>query len=472
MSKAKNSLRLKVIKTIEEHSLLNGVKRLGLAFSGGVDSAVLFDVLLSLRKRYGFSLFALHINHMIRGEESDRDEDFVKLKCGICGVKAFIERVNVPCLAESGMLSLETAARNARYFAFEALQKLHSLDAVATAHNADDNAETLIFNLTRGGYLDGVCGIPYKRGDIIRPLLKASREEIASYAKEYGVTYVTDSTNAATKYSRNKIRRYVIPALKEINPSFLDTVERETSFFKELRDSLAQNNDLTGKAVCAGENAPENISKLIWQIKKACPGYIDYNTSRKIALAALKNTSKSVVFTLAGGVTANVRNGVVRFETQKGEEGEKSVKNKAGAIEEKFLEKGENSFAGGRVLVCFDPSKNFKHFNKFSTTITLRSVNISGTVYARARKAGDKIKIGGITKSLKKEFINKKIPAEIRDLIPVICRSEDIVCVPFIGVADKFAAGSPEQTKRAKRQSVFAFYFKFKFDVEKSEKDG
>jgi tRNA(Ile)-lysidine synthase len=168
-------VRLKVIKTIESHNLLDNAKRVMAGFSGGADSSVLLDVLMSLRERYGFELSAVHVNHQIRGEESDHDEAFAKEVCYKAGIILWTVRVDVPALVKEKSLSLEDAARQARYEVFSKIAAENGIDLIATAHNADDNAETVLFNLTRGSALKGLGGIPYKRQNIIRPLLDVSR---------------------------------------------------------------------------------------------------------------------------------------------------------------------------------------------------------------------------------------------------------------------------------------------------------
>lgn len=430
-NKSRSSLRLKVIKTIDENGLLDNAKSVLLGFSGGVDSSVLFDVLLTLRGKYSFTLYALHVNHMIRGEESDSDEDFVRRTCEANGVKLFVFHADVPALCRESGKSLELAARDARYEAFERTAKENGIDVIATAHNADDNAETVLYDLIKGTYLKGMSGIPYKRGNIIRPLRDVTRKEIDEYASEFGVSHVFDSTNAIPDCSRNKLRLEIIPLIKEINPSFSETLLNTSRNFALLSDFVDESASKAGDDLSSCH--PAVISSVIIS---EC-GKLERETLKK-AINAVRE-KKNVTFDAEGGRKLVVSDGRVKIcESERTE--------KCGRVEYLCLEDGENHF-GPLTTVFLNVSKNSYDFNKFSTTVTLCSAKISGKIYARSRNEGDGIRINGITKSLKKEFINKKIPKEYRDAIPVICSGDTVIAVPFVGVADGYRAGDGEKNR-------------------------
>ena len=180
----------KVLDTITTHGMLHPGDAVTVALSGGADSMALLSVMCALAERLSVSVSAMHINHCIRGAESDSDEEFCRRSCADMGVPFSAVRVDVPAHVKATGLSTEEAARELRY---EALFGCDGL--IATAHNMCDNAETVLFNITRGTGIRGICGIPYVRGRIIRPLLDVSREEIEAYLAEKGLSYVTDSTN-------------------------------------------------------------------------------------------------------------------------------------------------------------------------------------------------------------------------------------------------------------------------------------
>jgi len=241
--KKENKLIKKILLAEKKYSLFADKTKLLIALSGGADSCALFYALFALKEQFSLSFSAVHVNHQIRGEEAFRDETFVTELCKKEQVPLFLERVDIPSIAASKKISVELAAREERYRIFERLSKEHDFNAVATAHNANDNAETILFHLTRGSSLDGLCGIPPKRGNLIRPLILATRQEIEEYLTDQNKGYLNDSTNANTEYTRNFIRHIVLPELKKINPSLEQTLTRTAmslSYDKEYLDAQAE----------------------------------------------------------------------------------------------------------------------------------------------------------------------------------------------------------------------------------------
>lgn len=217
-------------------------KRIAVALSGGADSVFLLDLLCKAAKEKKFSLYAIHINHMIRGKEADRDENFCRELCKKLGVRFLCERRNVPSEAEISGKTLEEAARDARYSSFEKLMESEEIPVIATAHNADDLAENILIRLIRGTSLEGICGIPSERelryGKVVRPILSVSKKEITEYCSKNGLQYVTDSTNLCDDYTRNKIRNRIIPMIEEINPAFLSVSARNAELFSRDSDLI------------------------------------------------------------------------------------------------------------------------------------------------------------------------------------------------------------------------------------------
>ncbi|HMQ42746.1 MAG: tRNA lysidine(34) synthetase TilS [Confluentibacter sp.] len=191
--------------------------KLLIAISGGMDSVVLARLCHNL----GFKMALAHCNFNLRGNESDADEHFVLQLAEDLDLEVFVESFDTNIFAEQQKLSIQMAARKLRYDWFEALAEQLHFDYVLTAHHADDNLETFLINLTRGTGLEGLTGIPEVQGKLVRPLLPFSRETIEAFAKKSHFTWRDDTSNASTKYVRNKLRHYVIPVLKQINPSLL-----------------------------------------------------------------------------------------------------------------------------------------------------------------------------------------------------------------------------------------------------------
>ena len=202
----------------KEFPFLKDTKLL-IAISGGVDSVVLFHLFHKLN--YDVSL--AHCNFKLRGKESDLDEEFIKNLNQISSNQIFTIIFDTEKYAKEHKLSTQIAARELRYNWFQKLITEHKFEYVLTAHHADDNLETFLIHLTRGSGLDGFTGIPKVNGNIVRPLLAFSREEILNFAKDNDIEWREDTSNASNKYIRNKIRHQVLPVLKDINPSILDS---------------------------------------------------------------------------------------------------------------------------------------------------------------------------------------------------------------------------------------------------------
>lgn len=215
---------------VDEQRLFSKDDRILLALSGGVDSVVLAELLLEL----GYTFSAAHCNFHLRGEESNRDAEFVIKWAERKKVKLFVQDFDTYAYMQEKGISLEMAARELRYSWFENLMQENQIDYLLTAHHADDSAETFFINLLRGTGIAGLHGILPKNGNIIRPLLFATRKSILDYAELKNIQFVEDSTNSETKFLRNKIRHRVIPILKEISPDF-DSIIRKN--IERLRDT-------------------------------------------------------------------------------------------------------------------------------------------------------------------------------------------------------------------------------------------
>ena len=237
-------------------------KKLLIAISGGVDSVVLTHLLHALN----FDVSLAHCNFNLRATESDKDEDFVKKIGETLHLKTFTTSFETKKYAEKNQLSTQVAARNLRYNWFQEIIQKHHFDFLLTAHHADDNLETFIINLTRGTGLEGLTGIPEVNQLIVRPLLIFSRDEIEKYAVQHQIKWREDLSNASSKYVRNKIRHEVIPILKEINPSLLESFQKTSDHLKESQQLIDESiSDFKKKAVVTLENETLkiDIAKII-----------------------------------------------------------------------------------------------------------------------------------------------------------------------------------------------------------------
>ena len=208
-----------VLKTIRREELIPAGSRVTVGFSGGADSVCLLAMLWELRALLECDVRALHVNHGLRGEEAERDQEFCRSFCEARNIPFRAVRVDVNGLVKEQGLSVEEAARQLRY---EALQAEAGADGIiAVAHHAEDQAETILLNLLRGTGLKGLSGMEYRRGNIVRPLLGTGREQILSYLAENGLPHVTDSTNADNDYARNRLRNVILPEMEKINSKAL-----------------------------------------------------------------------------------------------------------------------------------------------------------------------------------------------------------------------------------------------------------
>ncbi len=223
---------------IEERGLLTSGEKVLAAVSGGVDSVVLLDLLNNCASEKRLQILVAHLHHGIRGAEADEDEKFVARLAASYGYNYFTKRVDAPHYAKAHKLSIEAAARELRYNFLNRTALHNGAGVIALGHNADDQAETVLDHLLRGAGLAGLAGMPYKRDNVIRPLLQFRREEIIEYAKEAGLAFREDSTNRDVRYRRNKIRHELLPMLEQYNPQVRDALCRTSRVLDENEEFL------------------------------------------------------------------------------------------------------------------------------------------------------------------------------------------------------------------------------------------
>ena len=248
---------------IEQNFLQLKDKKLLLAVSGGVDSMVLLNLFYKLR----FDICIVHCNFQLRGKESDADEMLVREICQDSYIPYFIESFDTLEFANENKLSIQLAARKLRYDWFQEIISL-GFDYVLTAHHLDDNVETFLINFIRGTGLEGLTGIPAQNGNIIRPLLPFSREEIENYALKKNIQWREDSSNASDKYFRNKLRHDIVPILKELNTGFLDSFQNTLHHLQQAESLVEDATNLVyEKVVEVKENRLEIHLKSLLQFQ-------------------------------------------------------------------------------------------------------------------------------------------------------------------------------------------------------------
>ena len=405
-----------------------------LGFSGGADSSVLLFLLAKAQKRLGFDLKCVHVNHMIRSDEAYRDEAFCQKVCNSLGVELYIIREDIPRYAKEHSMGLEEAARDFRYKTFAELCQKHSIQTVATAHNATDNAETLIFNLCRGAGSKGAQAISPKRDNIIRPLLTCSKQLILDFAKENDIEFVTDSTNADTAYTRNYIRSNIIPSLERVNPCAIDAISRFTQSMKDESDYLERQ-----AATYVDEDRLSVLSSLDQVILSrvikqkfynCAKADLDHQNIADVISMIQKNPSYASI-SLPGCIDAIVENGVFsfgnRFVACKCEDYKVTLH-----LGENYIEKSDALIyiTQGTQKLNEDYINKKQNIYKLFISKSLVFDRIVGDMYARPRLDSDRYLINGVNKSVKKYMCDERFPKERRFNTPFLCDEQGIFWIP------------------------------------------
>lgn len=404
---------------IRQHEMIARGDTVICAVSGGADSMALLFALYLLKEKLGIRLEAAHFNHNLRGAESDGDEAFVREFCARYEIELFVG-AGVVMAGEKG---LEAAAREARY-AF-----LHTLPGkIATAHTADDNAETVLLHLVRGTGLKGLGGIAPVRGNVIRPMLSVTRQEVMAFLEEYHIPHREDSSNHGDQFLRNRLRHHVMPLLTAENPSLAENLSAMALRLRQDEQALQS---------CAAYTEPLEVQWLRNQSPavrgRVLEAFLKKHgvrepEARHIAQAeALAFSEKPSAFAVfSGGVTVRRQYGILTAGT-----GEKPMEmvtlSCPGTVE-----------LPGWQIQCL-PAEQIVNSTHIFTVCP------HGTVTVRTRQVGDTIRLSGGTKSLKKLFVDRKVPAAQRAAIPVLSDERGILGVWGIGanldrVADQLPA--------------------------------
>ena len=417
---------------MDAHGMLPENGRVLCACSGGADSVCLLHLLCTME---GVSVACAHFNHRLRGAESDRDEAFVKAFCAELGIPCVVGSGDVAAFAAERGLGIEEAAREMRYAFLERTAAERDCGAIATAHNADDNAETVLMNLIRGSGLKGLCGIPPVRGRIIRPLLRLRRRDISAYLDENGLDHMEDSSNAGDDYARNRIRHRVLPLLQAENSA---AVENICAAVESLREDEAY---LSAQAEQFIESTFQNTGAVPVSELLALPRPVGARVLLRLCPGA-ERKHVDAVFMLC-------MNRAVHGETDL--PGTRVVKHlnslyfdppEAVPIQKRALEPGETLLPEGwRVRVFEAKAENGEIHNSFNTFF-FKSEKICGKIYISSRGAGDSVRLlgRGCTKTLKKLFSEAGMTPEQRTETPILYDEAGVIGVCGFGTAERCAA--------------------------------
>ena len=389
------------------------------ALSGGADSVALLHGLLAVKEECSIHVTAAHFNHCLRGEESDRDEAFVRELCAQWGVELTVGRGDPRSLSGK---SLEEAARELRY-AF----LLSQPGLVATAHHGDDQVETVLLNLLRGTGLRGLCGMQPKQGRVIRPLLDVSRKEILDYIQTNDLSYCTDRTNEEDHALRNRLRHHVVPLLQRENPNLTETVGRMTGLLRQEEDFLQrQTEQLLKKAAREdGYDCPVLLEADPVLRRRAIRSLLPNPKPTMAHVEAVEQLLScdhgSASAELSGGFLARRTYGRLTFEPV--QEARSFAPTLLTAGETVQILNMEVSLTGPVTLS--QPVDN-------KTAFAIR-FDKAPAVQVRPRQTGDTICLPVGRKTLKKWMIDRKIPAHKRDSLPVFADEQGVFAVFGLG---------------------------------------
>ncbi len=274
---------------IDSHSLFDKKDKILIGVSGGADSVALLDLLY--RSKYNIAI--AHCNFLLRGQEAFRDENFVKTLSERYKIPLFSKQCNTKQFAEKNGISIEMAARQLRYSFFNSLLQKHNFDYIATAHNADDNIETFLINLSRKTGIKGLLGIPVKNNKIVRPLLFAYKNEIIEYCRKQNLPFVEDSTNKKNIFHRNKIRNQIIPLFENINPAFKRNITETMQNLKEVYDIYLEQYQIFKNQCITEEKKYKKIKTECLKNKFAKTFLIEFLAPYGFSISQIDNILKS-----------------------------------------------------------------------------------------------------------------------------------------------------------------------------------
>ena len=427
-----------VSETIRKYNMLESGERVLVALSGGADSVSLLVAL----KELGYPVFAVHVNHHLRGDESDRDENFCRELCRRLGVTFYLEDVDVTGYCRKTGKSVEESARILRY---EALQKHSDGCKIATAHNLDDCFETTLFNLVRGCSIGGLTGIPPVRDNIIRPLIGVSKAEILEFLRVRGEMFVTDSTNLEDDCSRNIIRLNVIPELLRINPSLLKTYRSSLENFRNADDYIDRESEKLLEAFADGDGYafPEN-----------CDDFVLSDALGKVLRENGVEPSKLRIDELIKIVRADGKVNLKKGVYAVCHDGNLRITRELSDVPDSLQISATGRYFWGKSVLEFTEISQFdiSTYNKESLKWLMDKDKLKGNLFVRSYSGSEKIKLigKGFTSTVKK--LLAVYPAEKRRSVPVISDDMGAVFVTGFGVSERVSCG--ENTTSAVKINV------------------
>ena len=456
----------KIKAVIKENELLKDGERVVVGVSGGTDSVCLLLVLKEIMPPE--CITAVHINHGIRGDEATRDEDFVLKLCKRLEIRLEIRRLDVPLFARDNKISEEEAGRILRYRVFEEIRLLYKADKIAVAHNLNDVAETFLMNLSRGSGITGLTGIKLRSGVLIRPLIKTSRAEIEEIVTYLGESFITDSTNNSLIYTRNRIRKRIIPELEEVNERAVshinDTCERlekiEGYIIKEAanayksyvtkgKDIFISNEILSLDEVIIEEVLHKALSEAAGRARDIGSVHISY-----LLELFSKQVGREIDFPYQVRAFREYKGIRLKGSANKSETGESIQMLPELLLHTEDVE-GISTVASeeDNIRLTFEDG-SVKNLSQNSCIRWFDYDKIAENVMVRFKEEGDFLVISpeGDKKKLKKYFVDSKIPSDKRGGIPLVVSGNDVLWI--IGYRTGEGARITKSTKKLLKMEI------------------
>jgi tRNA(Ile)-lysidine synthase len=449
-------LKGKILKTIQKYTLIENGESIVVGVSGGPDSICLLHVLYSIMKSFDIKLFVFHLNHMLRGDEANKEAEYVEDFCRRLELPLTVKAINIEEVSKKEGLSIEETARNVRYREFELYAKAVGATKIAVAHNKNDQAETILMRIIRGTGLEGLTGMDFIRGNIIRPLLEIDRSEIEEYCS-YNLLYPkVDSSNLLNIFTRNKIRLELIPQINKLfETDIKESLFRMSELLKADNAYIEKNSSANYKQVTISET-DKNIFLDIEKLKSVHIALI--KRILRLAINKIKGNLKGIASVHLEAVVDLIFNGSTgsslclpeRLVIEKSYNVLKIHRIQADLITTKFDYEikipGVNYFDANNFILeasiaeKFDEEKNYKNTASHSFLQYFDYEKFNLGINIRSRKQGDFFKPinSNGTKKLKEYLIDNKIPRENRDAIPILAKGNEVIWLVGYKISDKF----------------------------------
>ncbi|MCQ2015867.1 tRNA lysidine(34) synthetase TilS [Clostridium butyricum] len=442
----------KVMSYIKDNNLIKSGDKVLVALSGGPDSVCLLNILYNLKAELNIEIGAAHLNHLLRDKDAFEDEEYVKTLCKSLDIPCFVKRVDINKYSKDKKMSSEMAGRDARYNFFDDIVKDEGYTKIATAHNANDQAETILFRLMRGSGIEGLCGIKVRRDKIIRPILCLSRKEVEEYIEINNLKPRIDKTNFEKIYNRNKIRLDMIPYIKEnFNEDIIQTLNRMSVLLQKDNEFIENSARSFYEKHCIEQSDYFIIKKEMFDNKEAVvtrviryaltnfsKTHYDFEMKHIYEICNLAKNNSGKAIDLPNKIYAENIYGDIyikeRININNIDVKQEIVVNKNEINGKKIFFNDENI----KFSVLKNDSNLDLNQNNFIKYFDFDKINDS--ISLRKRKNGDKIIPLGMkgSKKIKDLFIDMKVPKEERDCIPLLCFDENISWIVGIRVSEEY----------------------------------